>query len=184
MLENAGIAFDAMTPGVDEDAAKAALDAQGLGARDLADALAELKAVRLSLRHPQALVLGADQTLELAGGGRFDKADSLDTLADQLQRLSGATHTLHSAAVVAEGGKPVWRAIDSARMMMRPLSDAFIREYLAAEGEGLLGGVGGYRIEGRGAQLFARVDGSHFTVMGLPLLPLLAYLRERGVVPS
>ncbi len=184
LLENAGVPHEVMAAGVDEDAAKAGLRAQGLGARDLADALAELKGVKLSTRRPGDLILGCDQTLALDDGTMLDKAESLDALAGQLRLLSGKTHSLHSAVVAAEAGRPVWRHIERVKMTMRPLSGAFVAEYLAAEGETLLGCVGGYRIEGPGAQLFSRIEGSHFAIIGLPLLPLLDYLRTRGVMAS
>lgn len=182
LLENAGIPHDVMTASIDEDAAKASLRARGLGARDLADALAELKALKVSAKCPGDLVLGCDQTLALDGGTMFDKAPDRSTLAGQLRQLSGKTHSLFSAIVLAEQGQPVWRHIERVRMTMRPLSDAFIADYLEAEGDGLLGCVGGYRIEGRGVQLFSRIEGSHFAIIGLPLLPLLDYLRTRGIL--
>jgi septum formation protein len=184
MLMAAGVPFEAMSPGVDEDAAKAALRTDGLGARDLADALAELKALRVSQKFPQALVLGCDSTVALDDGTMIDKAESRAVLADQLLRMAGTTHSLYSAAVICEGGRAVWRHVDRAKLTMRAMGDAFIDTYLAAEGDDLLGCVGGYRIEGRGAQLFSRVEGSYFTIMGLPLLPLLDYLRVRGVMAS
>ena len=184
MLTAAGVPFEAVSPGVDEEAAKAALRADGLGARDLADALAELKALRVSQKFPGQLALGCDSIVALDDGTMIDKAESCAELADQLRRMAGTTHSLYSAAVICEGGQPVWRHVDRAKMSMRPMSDMFIDAYLAAEDEDLLGCVGGYRIEGRGAQLFARVEGSHFTIMGLPLLPLLDYLRVRGVMAS
>jgi septum formation protein len=182
MLTAAGIPHEALFPGVDEEAAKTALVARGMRARDLADALAELKAVKLSLRYPGRLVLGCDQTLALDDGILFDKAPDRDTLAVQIKQLSGQTHRLFSAAVIAENGMPVWRFVDRAKMTMRVMTDDFIADYLEAEGDDLLGCVGGYRIEGRGAQLFSKIEGSHFTILGLPLLPLLDYLRTRGVI--
>lgn len=184
LLANAGVPHDAMAAGVDEETAKESLRAQGLGARDLADALAELKALKLSSKRPGDLVLGCDQTLALEDGTMFDKAGSRDELAGQLRRLSGRTHTLHSAMVIAEAGAPVWRHVERVKMTMRTLSDDFIADYLAAEGDVLLGCVGGYRVEGRGAQLFSRIEGSHYAIIGLPLLPLLDYLRTRGVIGS
>lgn len=184
MLTAAGVPFEAMSPAVDEDAAKAALRADGLGARDLADALAELKALRVSQKCPGRMVLGCDSTVVLDDGTMIDKVESRAALADQLRRMAGTMHSLFSAAVICEGGRPVWRHVDRARMTMRAMSDVFIDGYLAAEDDGLLGCVGGYRIEGRGAQLFARIEGSHFTIQGLPLLPLLDYLRVRGVMAS
>jgi septum formation protein len=128
------------------------------------------------------LVLGSDSTVEAADGTLIDKAESREDSARQLRALSGTTHKLTSAAVVAQGGSPIWRHVDVARMTMRPLSDAFIDSYLDAEWPAIGSCVGGYRVEGPGVQLFARIDGSHFTILGLPLLPLLAWLRDRGVI--
>jgi len=184
MLTAAGVAHEAMSSGVDEEAAKHALRADGLGARDLADALAELKAVRVSARLPGALVLGADQILELDDGTMLDKAGDRAAAAAQLRLLSGRTHSLYSAAVIADQRRPVWRHIDRAKLTMRPLSDAFIESYLDLEYGEAAGCVGCYRIEGPGAQLFSKVEGSHFTILGLPLLPLLDYLRTRGIMAS
>jgi septum formation protein len=184
MLDAADVPCEAMAAGVDEESAKAAFQAQGLSARDLADALAELKATKLSIRRPGDLILGCDQTLVLEDGTLFDKAVDRANLADQLRILSGKTHSLYSAAVIVENGQAVWRHVDRAKMVMRTLSDAFINDYVASEDDGILGCVGGYRIEGRGAQLFSRIEGSLFTVRGLPLLQLLDYLRVRGVMPS
>jgi septum formation protein len=184
MLTAAGISFEPMAAGVDEESAKAAYLEQGLSARDLADALAELKATKLSNRRPGDLVLGCDQTLVLDDGTLFDKAADRTVLAGQLRTLSGKTHSLYSAAVIVENGQAVWRHVDRVKMAMRTLSDTFIAEYIAGEDDGILGCVGGYRIEGRGAQLFSSIEGSLFTVRGLPLLQLLDYLRVRGVMPS
>lgn len=184
LLEAAGVSFDTMAAGVDEEAAKAGLRVQGLDSRDLADALAELKALKLSTRRPGDLVLGCDSTLALDDGTMFDKAESLAELAEQLRTLSGKTHSLYSAVVAAEAGRPVWRHVERVKMTMRTLSESFIADYLATEGDVLLGCVGGYRIEARGSQLFSRTEGSHFAIIGLPLLPLLDYLRTRGVMPS
>lgn len=180
MLDAAGVPHDAVSAGVDEDAAKAAL--AHLDGRALADALAELKAVKVSARRPGDLVLGCDQTLELDDGTLLDKPGA--ALAAQLCQLSGRTHRLHSAVVAAENGQPVWRHVERAKMTMRVLSEAFIADYVADEGVTVAGCVGGYRIEGRGAQLFSRIEGSHFTILGLPLLPLLDWLRVRGDLPS
>jgi septum formation protein len=184
LLDGAGIAFEAMSPMVDEESAKQAFRAEGISARDLADALAELKALKLSGRFPADLVLGCDQTLSLDEGSMFDKPESRDALKTQLKALSGKTHNLWSAAVLAQGGNPVWRHIERCKMTMRPLSEAFIEQYIAAEGDVLLSCVGGYRLESRGVQLFSRIEGSHFGILGLPLLPLLDILRTRGVIPS
>jgi septum formation protein len=183
MLEAAGVPFEAMAAGVDEEAAKAALAADGISARNLADALAELKATKLSQRYPQDLVLGCDQVASL-GPRVFDKAGSREEAAAQLRALAGETHNQTSAAVICEAGQPVWRHIDVAKLAVRDFSDAFLEAYLDAEWPAIAGCAGGYRIEGRGVQLFSRIDGSHFTILGLPLLPLLDYLRMRGVVPQ
>jgi septum formation protein len=184
MLEAAGVKHRAVRPLVDEEAAKRDLAARSLSADELAEALALAKANSIADMPMPGMILGCDQTLVCDDGTMLDKAESLDALADQLARLSGRTHRLFSAAVIVEDHLPVWQAIDSARMTMRRLSKAFIADYLAREGEALLGCVGGYRIEGRGAQLFDQVDGSQFVIQGLPLLPLLAFLRQRGWTPS
>lgn len=184
MLDAAGIVYDAMAAGVDEEAAKASLRADGLSARDLADALAELKAVRVSGRLPGALVLGADQTLVLEDGTMLDKAEDRAEAATQLRMLSGKVHSLYSAAVMAEHGRPVWRHVDRVKMTMRSLSDAFIESYLDAEYAHVSGCVGCYRIEGPGVQLFSKIEGSHFTILGLPLFQLLDYLRTRGILEA
>lgn len=184
MLSDAGVPHDAMAPGVDEDAAKQALRAEGNDARRMADALAELKALKLSRRFLEALVLGCDQTLAAADGAMFDKPETRDEAAAQLRALRGTTHRLISAAVICLGGEPIWRHVDVAKLAMRDFSDGWLETYLDAEWPAIAGCVGGYRLEGLGAQLFARIDGSYFTVLGLPLLPLLDYLRVRGVLGS
>jgi septum formation protein len=184
MLEAAGVPFRAEYAGVDEESAKHAFKADGHDGRGVADALAELKAVKISRRHPEALVLGCDSTVQAANGALLDKAESREEARDQLAALAGTTHRLTSAAVVAMGGTPVWRHVDVAKMTMRPFSDAFLDSYLEAEWPAIGACVGGYRIEGLGAQLFARIEGSQFTIMGLPLLPLLDWLRIRGVIPA
>ena len=184
MLTAAGVAFDAESAAVDEDAAKAALLSEGLAARDMADALAEMKAIKVSSGDGQALVLGCDSVVALEDGAMLDKPRDRAEAAVHLRRLSGKRHELVSAAVIAEGGRPVWRVVDRAKMHVRPLSDAFIEQYLDLEWPDIAGCVGCYRIEGLGAQLFSRIEGSHFTVLGLPLLPVLDYLRVRRVLAS
>jgi septum formation protein len=184
VLESAGVAFEAMAPMLDEESAKAALRADGISPRNLADRLAELKALKLSGRFPADLVLGCDQTLSLEDGTMFDKPESRAHLKDQLRKLSGKTHNLWSAAVLAQGGSAIWRHVERCKMVVRPLSDAFVDEYIEAEGDALLGCVGGYRLEARGVQLFSHIEGSHFGILGLPLLPLLDILRTRGVILS
>lgn len=184
MLDAAGVPYEAVRPMVDEDAAKASLRADGLAPRDLADALAELKALRVSGQLPGALVLGSDSLVALPDGSVLDKPVDRADAAAHLARMSGTTHDLISAAVIAEDGRPVWRHVDRARIHVRPLSPAFIERYLDAEWPAIAGCVGCYRVEGPGTQLFSRIEGSHFTVLGLPLLPVLDYLRVRGVLAS
>ena len=182
MLDAAGVLHEAMRAGVDEESAKASLAT--LSPRDLADALAELKAVKLSQRHPDALVLGCDSVVSLEDGTLLDKPETREQAADHLRLLSGKRHDLISAAVIAEGGRAVWRHVDRARMHVRTLSEDFITAYLDAEWPAISGCVGCYRIEGPGVQLFAGVEGSQFTILGLPLLPVLDYLRTRKLVAS
>ncbi|MEL6680822.1 MAG: Maf family protein, partial [Pseudomonadota bacterium] len=179
MLRNAGVAVEAISARIDEASVKAAMLAEDAPPRDIADKLAELKSLRVSRREPDALVLGADQVL-IHAKTLFDKPTSLDEARDHLTTLSGQPHELLSAAVISQNGEPVWRHIGRAQMIMRPLSPAFIDDYLAEEGDGVLDTVGCYKLEGRGAQLFSRVQGDYFSVLGLPLLEVLGFLRARG----
>jgi len=184
MLAAAGVAVEAMAPNVDEDALKEGLKSGGVTARNLADALAEAKAVRLSQRIGAALVLGADQVLALDDGSMLDKpSDPAEAIA-QLKLLSGRKHKLYSAAVIAEQAVPVWRHVDIATLSVRSLSDSFIEQYVESEWDNIRHCVGCYEIEGRGVQLFSAIAGSQFTIMGLPLLHLLDYLRIRSILPS
>ena len=182
MLAAAGVPFEVERPAVDEDALKAAL--ADLAPRDLADALAEAKALRGSQASPERLVLGADSMLELAGGGRLDKPENPDAARTQLRMMSGGVHELHSAAVIVEGGAAVWRHVETARLQVRALSDGFIDSYVGAEWDRIRHTSGCFEYESKGAQLFSRVQGSHFAILGLPLLPLLAFLRDRKIMPS
>jgi septum formation protein len=184
MLTAAGIAFEAVPAHVDESSVLAALVSEGADALRIADALAELKAVKVSRQHPGRLVLGADSVVVAPDGTMLEKPGTRARAELQLRQLAGATHRLVSAAVMALDGVPVWRAADSVRLTMRPLSDAFIAAYLDAEGEAVLYCVGTYRIECLGAQLFLRIDGDHFTIRGLPLLAILNFLRRHGELPS
>lgn len=184
LLSEAAVPFETVDAGVDEEAIKAGLDDEGVSARDLADALSEWKAKKPSMRNPTDLVLGCDQTLELDDGSRIDKVETRDEAAALLMRMGGRSHKLHSAAVIAQGGEPIWRHIESVTLQMRPLSPAFIDHYLDLDWENCRWCVGCYRIEGPGAQLFARITGSLFAVQGLPLLPLLDYLRVRSILPA
>ena len=181
LLENAGVAVTAEPAIVDESELKAALQAEGAAAEACAEALAELKAMRISARRPAALVIGADQMLECEGRW-FDKPPDLDQARAHLQALSGKSHRLVTAAVVVQGSERLWHTITAARLTMRRLSDDFIDEYLQRIGLAALSSVGAYHLEGLGAQLFERVEGDFFTVLGLLLLPLLGFLRGHGVI--
>ena len=184
LLEAAHVPFEALSPGVDEEAAKEALRADGLDARALADALAELKALKVSRRVPGGLVLGCDQTLSLDDGSMIDKAADRADAARILRLLSGRVHHLHSAAVIVLNGEPIWRHVERVRMTVRSLSDGFIDTYLDSDWDECRWCVGCYRIEGPGAQLFSKIEGSQFAIQGLPLLPLLDFLRVRGVLAA
>ncbi len=184
MLRDADVPFEPVQARVDEEAAKAALVGDGLGARDLADALSELKALRASARLPGALVLGADQTLALDDGMLVSKCADQAEAAALLRTLSGRRHHLHAGAVIARDGQPIWRHVESVAMDVRPLSEAFIAAYLDREWAAARWCVGCYRVEGPGAQLFSRIGGSLFAVRGLPMLPLLDFLRTQGVLAS
>jgi septum formation protein len=183
MLEAAGVPFEAVEAELDEAAAKGGLEAAGFDARGIAEELAQLKA--LSVEAPQdSLVLGSDQTLELDDGAMLSKPESRAEALAQLHALSGRTHFLHSAAVIAEGGEAIWWHSETVELSMRRLGAAFLEDYLDREYEHVRWSVGGYRIEGLGVQLFDRIEGSHFAILGMPLLPLLGYLRERGLLSS
>jgi septum formation protein len=182
VLEGAGVPYEAVVAGVDEEAVKASLLAEGAGPRDVADALAELKAIRVS-RGRTELVIGADQTLDLEGT-LYDKAETVDAARERLKTLRGRTHKLHSAVVVAKEGTPIWREVATASLTMRDFSDAFLEDYLAHEGPAALGSVGCYRLEGPGAQLFSKIEGDYFAILGLPLLGLLDLLRRHGALAA
>lgn len=184
MLDAAGVPHEAVAAQVDEDAAKASLIAAQVSPRDLADALAELKALKVSGLVPTALVLGGDSVVALDDGRLLSKPESREQAAEHLRMMSGRHHDLISAAVIAEGGRPVWRHVDRARMYVRPLSEAFIASYLDAEWPAIAGCVGCYRIEGPGVQLFAKIVGDHFTILGMPLMQVIDYLRTRGVLTA
>lgn len=181
MLEQAGVPFETVDSPLDEEAAKRVH--ADLSPRDLAVLLATLKAGSAAAG-PNELVLGADQTLECQDGTLLNKPASRDELLAQLRALSGRTHQLHSGAVIMQNHDVIWSGIESVTMTMRLLGEDFLQTYLDGEYAAVRWNVGGYRIEGLGAQLFDRVEGSHFAILGLPLLPLLAFLRERSLLAS
>ncbi|WP_316013373.1 nucleoside triphosphate pyrophosphatase [Roseobacter sp. HKCCA0434] len=179
MLRNAGVSHEIDVSRIDEVSVKAAMLAEGAPPRDIADKLAELKGLRVSARQSERLVLSADQVL-VCDGRLYDKPRDATELRAQLETLRGRAHELLSAAVICEAGRPVWRHVGRAQLVMRSFSDTFIEEYLSENAEGLLDSVGGYKLEEKGAQLFSRVQGDYFTVLGLPLLEVLGFLRARG----
>jgi len=183
MLTAAGVEVEVIPARIDEAAVKQSMLAAGAAPRDLADKLAELKALRISTRQPGRLVLGADQVL-VHDGRIFDKARSRVEARAHLLALRGQTHQLISAAVIALDGAPVWRHVGAARLTMRRFSESFLDMYLECVGDLALQSVGCYQLEGPGAQFFERVEGDYFTVLGLPLLPLLGFLRAREVLPE
>lgn len=181
LLRNAGLDFEAVSPGVDERALEMPLLAAGATPTEIALALARAKALAVSV--PGALVLGGDQVLDLDGERFVKPADRADA-AWQIARLAGKTHRLRTAVVLAEEGEIVWEFVSTASLTMRPLREPEIERYLDEAGESALWSVGAYLLEGVGIQLFSAIDGDYFSILGLPLLPLLEILRQRGVLRS
>lgn len=183
LLRRSGVPFAVDVPRIDEVALRAALLAEGASPRDLADTLAEMKALRIAGRHPAALVIGCDQVLD-CGGEVFGKAESAAEVHAQLLRLRGRTHRLLSAAVICRDGEPLWRHVGVARLTMRDFSLEWLDGYVARNWPGIGDTVGGYRIEDEGVRLFSRIEGDYFHVLGMPLLEILAYLGQRGTIPT
>jgi septum formation protein len=181
MLEAAGVVFTTAAAGVDEDEVKRALRAEGASPMNVAETLAELKAQQVSRRHPGALVIGGDQVLE-CNDVLFDKPPDRAHARGHLLALRAKNHKLHASVCVVRDGEYLWHANDTAELAMRDLSDAYIDAYLEAIGDDALLSVGAYQLEGIGAQLFTRVRGDFFTILGMPLLPLLEFLRGQGVL--
>lgn len=183
MLTAAGLQFDVLPADVDEDAITAAMTSENdcVEAADIATALAAEKALSVARANPDALVIGSDQVLA-RGRRMFSKAADIKEARQTLTALRGRTHELVSAVALASSNAVLWQSVGSAELTMRDFSDDFLDDYLARNGARILGSVGCYEIEGAGIQLFERVDGDHFTIMGMPLLPLLAELRNLGVV--
>ena len=178
LLASAGLVFAIEPAGVDEEEVKRSLATAA--PQELAETLAEMKAVRVSAKHPTAMVIGADSTLACKGR-MFDKPPTMDAARKQLLTLRGQTHELFSSVVVARGGTRLWHWNERARLTMRSFNESFLDTYLSRAGEPVLGSVGAYQLEGLGAHLFTRIEGDYFTVLGLPLLPLLAFLSEHGI---
>jgi septum formation protein len=184
LLEAAGVPHSVEPSRVDEDELKLGLRAEGASGLDIAEVLAEAKAVYVSRKHPGAMVLGADQVL-VCDGETYDKpVDRADALG-QLRALRGRQHELISSAVMVRDGRRIWQAVDRARLRVRvDASDTFFEDYLDAAGDDAFNGPGGYRVESIGAQLFSSIDGSHYTILGLPLIALLDYLRANGILET
>ena len=183
LLRAAGLEFEVVVPRVDEETFKEGLLAEGASPRDVADALAEMKAARVSVRRPEAFTLGCDQTLSCEDR-LFSKPATRDEAREQLRELMGRTHKLLSAAVIYQHGRPVWREVTEAKLTMGRMSDAWLDGYLERNWESVRHSVGAYRIEEEGVRLFTKIEGDHFTILGLPLLPLLSFLALRGTIPS
>lgn len=179
LLESAGLSFETVAPRIDEDSVRASLVAEGATARDIADTLGEMKAMKGQEKAPDAIVLGSDQVLSLKGEV-FSKPETREDAAAQLDRLQGQQHMLLSSAVIYHEAAPIWRAVGTARLTMHALTGSEIDRYLDMVWPGVSGSVGAYHAEGYGARLFSRIDGDWFTVMGLPLLDVCAFLRLRG----
>lgn len=183
MLRNAGLRIEVQAPALDEDALREGLLAEGASPRDVADALAEHKALRIARRHPADLVLGCDQVLEFEGAVLGKSPDPAAARA-RLAAMRGQTHVLWTAAVLYDRGAPVWRHVDESRLRMRMCTDPFLDDYVTEAGWAVTGTTGGYAIEGLGVRLFDRIEGDHFAILGLPLLPLLTALTRRGDIPG
>lgn len=183
LLRNAGLEVTAAPARVDEGAIRQALEAEGATPRDIADALAEVKARKLADKNPNALVLGCDQVLAFKGKV-FAKPASPDDARAQLTMLRGQTHQLLSALVLYDGAKPIWRHVGQARLTMLPVSDVYIDGYLSRNWDSARHSVGAYKLEEEGVRLFSAIEGDYFTILGLPLLPLLGYLGQRGFIAT
>ncbi|MGX0974339.1 septum formation protein [Roseovarius sp. MBR-51] len=179
LLRNAGLTFECVTPRVDEDTVRTALLAENMSPRDIADALAELKATKVSAKHPDALVIGCDQVLDLQGH-LLSKPETADAARAQLRAMQGKRHDLLSAVVICQAGRPLWRHVGLARMTVRPFSDVWLDGYMARNWPDIAECVGAYKLEAEGVRLFSRVEGDYFTVLGVPLLDLLSFLTLRG----
>ena len=181
LLAQAQVPFTVEVARVDEDIARDSLRAQHLAAEDIAGALAEMKALRISGKFPDDLVLGCDQILDVAGI-ILNKPQDRNDLTAQLQQLKGRDHRLHSAAVVFHAGRPIWRSVKTVTMHMRDFSDDYLTQYTDANWDTVRHCIGGYALEGVGVRLFTKIDGDYFSVLGLPLLDVLAFLTERGIL--
>lgn len=182
LLQSAGLKFRVQTSNVDEDSMKAAMRQEGLSPKDQAEYLAEMKSEKVSSQ-TDGLVLGADQMMSLDNQG-FDKPKTYEEAFERLRLFSGKTHHLECAAVISQNGEAIWRHTSRPRLTMRPLSDSFIKHYLQQIGDAAYESVGAYQLEALGVQLFSKVEGDYFAILGLPLLEVLNFLRDRGDLPA
>jgi len=183
LLARAGLDFAAVPARIDEEALRRALEAEGASPRDMADTLAEMKARKIADRRPEAVVIGCDQVLEFQGKA-WAKPSDRQMAEAQLRQLRGETHKLHSAVVLYHEAQPVWRHLETVRLTMRSFSDVYLEAYLSRAWPSVADSVGGYKIEEEGLRLFDRIDGDHYAILGLPLLPLLTYLGGRGFIAA
>ena len=183
LLRNAGLTVTAEPARIDEETIRQSLEAEQAKPREIADTLAELKAEKLANRHPTALVLGCDQVLAFQGRV-FGKPDTPDAARAQLTALRGQTHHLISALVLYDAARPIWRHISEAKLQMRDVSDAYLDAYLARNWASAQHSVGAYKLEEEGVRLFSSIQGDYFSILGLPLLPLLDYLGARGFIQT
>lgn len=183
LLRRAGVEVTALPARIDEEMIRQSLQAENAKPHDVADALAEMKAARVADKHPGALVLGCDQVLEF-GGAILSKPETLEQARQQLTDLRGKSHRLLSALVLYDAAKPIWRHIGEANLTMKPVSDRYLDGYLGRNWPGISASVGGYKLEEEGIRLFRAITGDYFTILGLPLLPLLSYLAQRGFIES
>ena len=181
LLEKSNISFVSVKPNIDEDAVKSTLLVENYSPRDIADALAELKASKISLKTPDSLVLGCDQILEFKGS-LLEKPPSKDLAVQQLVKISGKKHIVYSAAVIFENCKPIWRFVGKADLLLKSNSEEYISDYVSRNWDSIKHSVGGYKIEEEGCRLFSKINGDYFSILGMPLLEIINFLCIRGVI--
>lgn len=181
MLRDSGVDFSVQVARIDEDSIKKSLIAEQANPRDIADTLAEMKARRVAVKHAGSYVIGSDQVLEI-NGGLMSKPTTTEEAKAQLHQLRGRQHSLYSAVVLMRNGAPIWRHTGRAKLWMRDFTDTYLQRYLETQGDDLLQTVGCYKLESEGVRLFSKIEGDYFTILGMPLIPLLTYLAEIGAI--